>query len=328
MIIYTKRFLNHNLEGHPECRERLTATMDFLDAKGVFNTLKLAEPKPANAEDILRVHSQSHFENMKTVAKSGMQVLGDTYHNPETFETALLAAGAVKTCVDSEAKAGFALVRPPGHHATRNASMGFCIFNNVAVGAAYAKTQGQGKIAILDFDIHHGNGTQDIFYDDDIIYISLHQWPHYPGTGAAHELGEGYTINIPLPGGVADQSYNSALDEIVYPVLKDHSPDIIFVSAGYDAHQSDPLGGLKLSTVTYHGISENLKKLAKKTVFTLEGGYNLDALPHCIYASLAGLFDLEPEAYDFEQSENEQITRHVENEIGEIRKTVSEYWGI
>ena len=332
MIVYTKRFLNHNLTGHPECRERLSATVDFLEGKGVFDTLQVVEPGQAEAEDILRVHSQSHFENMKGIAESGTQVLGDTYYNPESFETALLAAGAVIDCVNSECKAGFALVRPPGHHATRNSSMGFCIFNNVAVGAAYAKTQGKRKIAILDFDVHHGNGTQDIFYESDILYISLHQWPHYPGTGAAEEVGEergeGYTVNIPLPGGVTDTGYNLALDEIVYPVLTDYSPDILLVSAGYDAHQNDPLGGLKLSTDTYHRISENVKKLAKKTVFTLEGGYNITALPHCIYASLAGLFDLDPETYDFEQAENEQIAMHVEQTVKNIRKTVSEYWNI
>ncbi|MFV2041131.1 MAG: histone deacetylase, partial [Candidatus Hydrothermarchaeales archaeon] len=177
MIVYTKDFLNHNLRGHPECRERLSSTVDFLEAKGVFDKVRLTEPGRAEAEDILRVHSRGHFENMKGIAESGTQVLGDTYYNPESFETALLAAGAVKTCIDSDSKAGFALVRPPGHHATKNASMGFCIFNNVAVGAAYARARGHEKIAILDFDIHHGNGTQDIFYDDDILYISLPQWP-------------------------------------------------------------------------------------------------------------------------------------------------------
>lgn len=332
MIVYSSRYLDHHLEGHPENRERLRSILRFLEEKDVFDKVPLVEPKKAEDADILGVHTEGHLENMRTIASAGTRVLGDTYYTPATYETALLAAGGVLSCVDEKGNSGFALVRPPGHHATRSAAMGFCIFNNVAIGAAYARARGFKKVAILDFDLHHGNGTQDIFYDDDLLYVSLHQWPHYPGTGAVEEVGvgkgEGYTVNVPLPGGVADRGYNLALNEVVYPLLKDFSPDALFCSAGYDAHFSDPLGGLNISSNIYCKISEDVKSLAKKVVFSLEGGYNLDALGHCVYASLAGLFDLESEDFDEAQNEDERVTRHVENEIKTIKAVVSEYWSI
>jgi acetoin utilization deacetylase AcuC-like enzyme len=332
MIVYSKSYLNHHMEGHPENRERLTSTTGFLEKKGVFEKIPLATAKKAYDEDILRVHSKEHLENMRVIANGGMKVLGDTYFTPATFDSALLAAGGVLTCLNDGVDKAFALVRPPGHHATRSAAMGFCIFNNVSVGASYARSKGYERIAILDFDLHHGNGTQDIFYHDDILYVSLHQWPHYPGTGMVEELGEGdgegYTVNIPLPAGVSDRSYNRALDEVVYPVLEDFSPDVLFCSAGYDGHFSDPLGSLQLSSNTYFNIAEKLKNLAKKVVFSLEGGYNLDSLPHCVYASLTGLFDLEGEGFDEEQFESEIVTKHVEAKIKTIKERISEYWSI
>jgi acetoin utilization deacetylase AcuC-like enzyme len=332
MIVYSESYLNHHMEGHPENRERLTRIMGFLEKKGVFEKIPLATPKKAGEEDILGVHTREHLENMGVIASGGMRVVGDTYFTPATYETALLAAGGVLTCLNEEGSKAFALVRPPGHHATRSAAMGFCIFNNVSVGASYAKTLGYERIAILDFDLHHGNGTQEIFYDESVLYVSLHQWPHYPGTGAVEELGvgdgAGYTVNVPLPGGVADSSYNLALEDVVIPVLKSFSPDIILVSAGYDGHFSDSLGSLQLSSNIYFNIAENVKSLAKKVIFSLEGGYNLDTLPHCVYASLAGLFDLESEDFDEEQKEDEGVSRHVENKIKSIKETVSEYWSI
>ncbi len=320
------------MEGHPENKARLTNITDFLDQNSVFKKIPLTIPEKAREEDILRVHKKKHLENMRVIASGGMRVLGDTYFTPATYETALLATGGVLTCLNDDVDKAFALVRPPGHHATRSAAMGFCIFNNVSVGAAYAKTLGYERIAILDFDLHHGNGTQEIFYGDNVLYVSLHQWPHYPGTGAVEELGEGvgegYTVNVPLPGGVADSSYNLALEEVVYPVLKDFSADMLFCSAGYDSHFSDPLGGLRLSSNTYFKIAERVKSLAKKVVFTLEGGYNLEALPHCVYASLAGLFDLESEDFDEEKKEDESVQQHVNTKIKRIKERISEYWSI
>jgi acetoin utilization deacetylase AcuC-like enzyme len=332
MIVYTKDYLNHDMEGHPENKNRLLAIINFLEKMAVFETAPLIEPTKASEEDILRVHTKEHFENMSVIAKQGLRVEGDTYFTKETYDTALLAAGGVLTCLNGNRRNGFALVRPPGHHATRSAAMGFCIFNNVSIGAAYARTKGFKRIAILDFDLHHGNGTQEIFYNDDILYISLHQWPHYPGTGSIEEIGigrgEGYTINIPLPGGVADRSYNLVLNEIVFPVLRSFSPEVLFLSAGYDGHFLDPLGSLNLSSGTYLKIAKEAKTLAKKVVFSLEGGYDLEALPHCVYASLQGLFDLDGEAYDAVQTEDKRVAKHMEIKIKQIRDAASRYWAI
>jgi acetoin utilization deacetylase AcuC-like enzyme len=332
MIVYSDGYLKHNMEGHPERKERLFRIMNFLEEKDVFSEYPIKKPAPAEKEDILRVHSKGHFESMRAIGKTGMRVIGDTYYTPQTYEAALLAAGGVITGIKGDEESAFALVRPPGHHATRTASMGFCIFNNVAVGAAYASEKGYDRIAILDFDLHHGNGTQEIFYQDKVLYISLHQWPYYPGTGSKDEIGEGdgagYTINIPLPSGVGDKSYGHALNEVVYPVLRDFSPKILLVSAGYDGHHSDPLGGLLLSSKIYYDLAKESKKLAKKIVFTLEGGYNLKALPQCMYASLRGLFDIEDETFDGGQAEDKGISNQLEAEIKSIRSEVSSYWSI
>ncbi|MFQ5800405.1 MAG: histone deacetylase [Candidatus Hydrothermarchaeales archaeon] len=332
MIVYSEGFLKHDLEGHPENKNRLVKIMEVLGSRGVFETVPLIEPLPANVDDILGVHTKQHIADMQTTSKMGESLFGDTYFTKETYETALLASGGVITCINNEAKRCFALVRPPGHHATQGAAMGFCIFNNVAVGAAYARKKSYERIAILDFDLHHGNGTQQIFFNDDILYVSLHQWPHYPGTGSMEEVGggkgEGYTVNIPLSAGVSDKSYRLALNEIVFPVLEEFAPDILFISAGYDGHFNDPLGDLRLSSRIYQNIAENVKRTAKKVVFSLEGGYNLNALPHCVYASLQGLFGLKGEAFDAEQKEDKRVSEHVEMELKALRRLISDYWNV
>jgi acetoin utilization deacetylase AcuC-like enzyme len=332
MIVYSDRFLRHNMEGHPENKERLIRIMGLLRERDVFEKLPLIEPLPASEEDILAVHSKQHIADMRATSKMGESLFGDTYFTKDTYETALLATGGILTCIKKEEKKSFALVRPPGHHATPSAAMGFCIFNNVAVGASYAKKTGYKRIAILDFDLHHGNGTQEIFYTDDILYISLHQWPHYPGTGAIEEVGEGtgegYTINIPLPAGVGDKSYRLALNEIVFPVLKEFSPDLLLVSAGYDGHFNDPLGNLRLSSGIYQNIAEEVGGIAKKVVFSLEGGYNLDALPRCVYATLQGLFGFEEEPFDRPKEEDRKISEYMQTKINAQEDLLSRYWEI
>lgn len=332
MIVYSDGFLKHHIDGHPESRERLTAIMGFLRERGVFDILPIIEPQAADEKDILLVHSKDHLADMKATSKLPGTIFGDTYFTKDTYKAALLAAGGVLTCINSDVDKSFALVRPPGHHATRNAAMGFCIFNNVAVGAAYAREKGYKKAAILDFDLHHGNGTQEIFYTDNVLYISLHQWPHYPGTGSIDELGhgngEGYTVNVPLPAGTGDESYNLALNEVVFPVLKKFSPDILLVSAGYDGHYSDPLGGLRLSTEIYLTIAEKVETLANKVVFSLEGGYNLTSLPYCVYASLQGLFDLDEESFESKQEEDNRVSEHVVAKIKALKDALSTYWSV
>lgn len=335
MIVYSEKFLEHNMEFHPENNQRLKSVMNYLTKKDVFENVPLLEPHTAGREDILRVHTRDYYSIIKeTSLRGGGMLDADTYVNPATFEVALLAAGGAVLCVDKAFegyKACFALVRPPGHHATSDKAMGFCIFNNAAVGAAYAiKKHGAQRVAILDYDVHHGNGTQEIFYRDPrVLYVSLHQTPLYPGTGALEEVGEGrglgYNINMPLPPKVGDKSYFKAMSEIAFPIIKQFDPDIIFVSAGYDSHHSDPLGGMNLTTGCYYEISQALSKMKKMVVFVLEGGYNITALAEGIYATISPFFDL---PYEMEKpiEEDPRMTSYVASKITVAKNILSNYW--
>jgi len=335
MIVYSEKYADHNQEFHPENSQRLKEVMKYLTKKDVFEQIPLEAPKKASREDILRVHTRDHYLGIEEACHSGKEMLdADTYVSPNTFEVAHLAAGGVITCVDGvyeDYKSSFALVRPPGHHATMDRAMGFCIFNNVAVGAAYAiKKLGAERVAILDYDVHHGNGTQDIFYQDPkVLYVSLHQSPMYPGTGSPDEVGEGkgegFTVNLPLPPSIGDSNYLKVASEVAFPIIDQFDPEVIFVSCGYDSHNSDPLGGMNLTTRAYMEISQSLRNTGKKVVFTLEGGYNLSALAKSIYASLTPFFDL---PYEGEESiaEDPRVTSYVESKITAAKNLFSDYW--
>lgn len=331
MIVYSQRYLDHDLQGHPENKNRLTSIRDLLKKKDVFDHIPLVDPEPAAPQEIMLAHSSEHYQAMKGIALNGKMVNGDTYYTEKTFETALLAAGGPLTLV-KRGDSGFALVRPPGHHATRNSSMGFCIFNNAAIAALYARERLDKRVAIFDFDLHHGNGTQEILYETDILYISTHQWPHYPGTGIPEETGSdrgtGYNLNIPLPAGTADNSYLHALDELIVPIIKEHDPDLLILSAGYDSHYMDPLGSLRLSTKSYNEIGNSLAILPGSTIFTLEGGYDLSALPHSVYATLQGFHGLEPLEFDEPQSEPREVTEAVDRKIKECIRLMREFWSL
>lgn len=337
MIIYSERYLEHNLEYHPENSSRLNAVMGLLTKKNVFEKVPLAEPAHAKREDILRVHTQEHFESIKSLSEKGEALIdADTYVNSKSFDAALLSAGGIMSCADKYFeghKYSFALVRPPGHHAESNKSMGFCLFNNIAVGAKYAMEKyGLTRIFILDYDVHHGNGTQEIFYpSSSVLYLSLHQYPLYPGTGSIDETGrgkgKGYTINVPLPPETCDKSYLRVFDEIVIPVMKEFRPELVFVSAGYDAHHSDPLGGMRLSTRCYYEIAKKLKLGTKAgIIFGLEGGYNIDALANSVFATLAALFELGEEPAETPLEENRNITSYVDSRIAAVKNVLSGYW--
>lgn len=336
MIVYTEEYLKHDREYHPENKNRLRAIMNLLTREDVFERVPMAAPKRADNEDILKVHTEEHLELIKSTSQTGGLIDVDTYLSQGSFEIAMLAAGGVMSCVDLYKEGhncNFAIVRPPGHHADPNRAMGFCLFNNVAVGVKYAMDAYQfERIFILDYDVHHGNGTQKIFYsDDDVLFFSLHQHPLYPGTGAIGEIGEGkgegYTINIPLPPGTSDSSYLRAINEIAVPVLKEFDPDLIFVSAGYDGHYSDPLGGMTLSANCYYEISKALKQSEAGVIFSLEGGYNLKALTESVYAAIAPFFDLE---VDFEEpgTEDATVTRYTDSKLIAAKKIISEYWNV
>jgi len=298
-------YLEHNIPGHPERRERLQRIMGSLESSGTLARLTLIEATPLDLELLSAVHDQNYIKRVEMVAESGGGMLDpDTYVNTHSYEAALMAAGglinAVEAVLSGQVDNAFALVRPPGHHALRDRGMGFCLFNNVALAAQYAiERHGLSRILIVDFDVHHGNGTQDAFYErDDVLYFSTHQYPHYPGTGHWKERGqgkgEGYTVNVPLPYGVGDEGYAQAFEEIVLPMARRYNPELILVSAGYDAHWADPLASMRLSTAGFHRLTTILVSLAEELcqghlVLTLEGGYDLSALSHSVLATFAAL---------------------------------------
>ena len=333
MIIYSDEYLKHDRAGHPENASRLRAVMDYLREK--LKPLKIAEPERANKSEVCAVHTEEHFEYIKALSEAGGGSIGlDTYVTGESFEVALLAAGGAVKAVDLAAQEGhaFALVRPPGHHATRDQAMGFCLFNNIAIAACYALEQGIARrVLILDIDVHHGNGTQEIFYSSpEVLFISLHQHPLYPGTGYVEELGEGegrgFTVNIPLPPGTGDGSYLRALEEIAMPIAEQFSPDLLLVSAGYDTAGEDPLGGMLLSQGSYWQIGRRLRKLCSRVALTLEGGYSPAALSRGVYATLAGLSGAEVESAA--GGETALVKADVEKRLAEYRRVLREYWEV
>jgi acetoin utilization deacetylase AcuC-like enzyme len=276
--------------GHPESPARLRAVLDALDDPG-FAALDRLEAPRATREQLARVHQAELIDRIfDNVPQHGWYRLdADTVMSPASVEAALRAAGAVCAAVDAAIarhhQRSFCAVRPPGHHATPTAAMGFCLFNSVAVGAAQAlAVHGLVRVAIVDFDVHHGNGTQDIFWNDPrVLYVSSHQSPLYPGTGARSENGSGNIVNVPLPPGAGSCEFRDAYERIVLPALDSFAPELVMISAGFDAHRLDPLANLKLETEDYGWITERLVGLAARhahgrIVSSLEGGYSLTAL--------------------------------------------------
>ncbi len=293
---YDPLFLEHNLPGHPENRARLEHIMRTLADEGLLARMALVPPRPVALDLLARAHQQPYIAALKRTAdRGGGHIDADTYVSPRSYDAALLAAGGVVELVNAvlagQARNGIALVRPPGHHATRERGMGFCLFNNVAVAALAALTaSGLSRVLIVDWDVHHGNGTQDIFNDaPQVLFFSTHQYPYYPGTGDWREAGvgagQGYTVNVPLPAGVGDAGFARIYAEVLTPVAERFRPELILVSAGYDAHWDDPLAGLRLSLTGYWHLVRTVVALADRLcdgrlVVTLEGGYNLEVLSH------------------------------------------------
>jgi acetoin utilization deacetylase AcuC-like enzyme len=292
--VYDPIYLEHDLPSHPENARRLKHILSTLEDEGMLARLRSLEPRPATVEELERVHTPAHIEQVQRKAQAGGGYLDpDTYVSPRSFDAALMAAGGVVRAVEAvlmgEIANGFALVRPPGHHATATRAMGFCLFNNVAVAARAALAGGKAeRVFIADFDVHHGNGTQDAFADDPaVFYFSTHQYPYYPGTGpwndAGRGAGEGTVLNVPLPTQVGDAGYAQIFAELVWPLAERFRPDLILVSAGYDAHWNDPLAQMNLSLTGYAWLEQELVRMAGqlcdgRIVFTLEGGYQLDVL--------------------------------------------------
>ena len=290
-LIYDPLFLEHRPPaGHPERPERLAHVMQKLNSDGIWGSLRHIAPKPATEDQLLAVHTAEHIKQIRNVCAWGggqLDEVGDTWGSERSFEAALLAAGGVVAAIDAvvggDVGAAFCAVRPPGHHAEKDQAMGFCLFNNVAVGARHAqRAHGIDRVAILDWDVHHGNGTQHSFEDDPtVLYISLHQYPFYPGTGAHDERGigpgEGFTLNFPLPAGTGENSYLSIFERDIIPALEQFRPGLLLISAGFDAHKDDPLANMALSEHSFEKMTNMVKGIAP-VVSVLEGGYNLDAL--------------------------------------------------
>ncbi|MBF0566782.1 MAG: histone deacetylase [Nitrospirae bacterium] len=302
-LLYDDVFLTHEMpEFHPESRDRLIAVQNVLKKSHVWEKLIHLDPQQATLDDICRIHDADYVEKINTYGHGYLDP--DTYLSENTPKAALYAAGAIITAIKSvkagEIERAFCAVRPPGHHAEADRAMGFCIYNNVAIGARFAQSLGYGKVFIADFDVHHGNGTQHSFYNDDtVFYFSTHQYPHYPGTGSAMEKGNGkgmgYTFNVPLVYGSGDKEMHDAYHHKLHTLVEQFSPDIILVSSGYDIHRKDPLAGL---SVTDDGIRDIVRGILSSkrdipAVFTLEGGYSLEALSTSVLITIEELLGFE-----------------------------------
>jgi len=301
---YNEKFLEHDTgPGHPERAARLSTLVGHLRSCGLWTELQHLIIDRADDEWILKAHTADHLRYVRDSCLSGRAVLddGDTRVSAGSLEAALLAAGAVLSAVDAVMtgllRNAFCAVRPPGHHAESGRAMGFCLFNNVAVGARYAAERYAVKrVAVIDWDVHHGNGTQEIFYaDPSVFYISLHQYPFYPGTGAAAERGSGdgldCTLNLPMPAGSGHDDYLSAFRSRVLPALDAYRPGLIMLSAGFDAHRQDPLAGMDLTEESFAEMTRLTMDAADalcdgRIVSVLEGGYNLDSLARSAEAHL------------------------------------------
>jgi len=348
-VLYTPKYLNHDPgPTHPESPKRLEAVMEELNHSGLLEAgeCSLIEPKRASIDDLKLVHEPDYIQLVEGYCASGggLLDLGDTTVSPRSFETARLAVGgaleAVNLVMNKRFENAFALVRPPGHHAGPYYAMGFCLFNNIAIAATHLlKGLNTNRILIVDIDAHHGNATQEIFYDTNrVLYISLHQDPtEFPGTGFIDETGKGdglgYTVNIPFPFRINDQAYLKAVNQIVVPIIQQYRPQIILVSLGFDGHYTDPIASLSLSASCYLETFSNMLNLASqfctgKLVAVLEGGYSLDYIGKMAAAIVAKMAGVSYALRDKAPAVSGQVRKQAENVIKEVRTVQSSFWDL
>jgi len=326
-------FLEHQPgRGHPESPLRLSRTLEYLETHRLPE-LEFRAPRSATLEEVARVHRPELLEEFARTAGVTVEIDADTYASPRTHDAALAAAGAgieaVEAVLSGRAQTAFALVRPPGHHAEPSRMMGFCFLNNAAIAAEAARTLGAARVLVLDWDVHHGNGTQATFWErSDVLYQSVHQYPFYPGTGASHERGEGagagYTVNVPFPAGRTDADLGAAFHELFLPVAQAFRPDLVIVSAGFDAHEDDPLGGMLCTERGFAAMCSAVKSLAEEVargrlVLLLEGGYSLLGLPRSVHACLEVLGGRRDEFPG-------GVSREAQRAIHETRQVLRPFW--
>ncbi|MEK6984609.1 MAG: histone deacetylase [Nanoarchaeota archaeon] len=318
-LIYNKIFLEHKSDNHPERPERLLAFGD------------LGQSDIENGEKYLKlVYDDNYIENIRHASEKETNLDADTYTNKKSFEAACYAVGA---SVKAARENNFALVRPPGHHVTQSKAMGFCLFNNIAIASKWLNERGK-KVFILDFDGHHGNGSQDIFYNTDkVLYLSIHQFPAYPGTGWVNEISEGkgkyHTINIPIPPYTSDDLFIDVLSKIIPAIKEQYKPDVVAVSAGFDGHKDDPLLQLNLTVNAYYEVGKLLSTNFKNIFACLEGGYNIDVLPHCVSAFLMGINN-EKAKLEFKEQRTisaANVQREFESRMKSLRLSLDGFWG-
>ncbi len=311
-LVFDERFLLHRAPyEHPEHPGRLVAIRDRLSSDGLSARCRGVPAREATRDELARVHSAAHIDAIEATADRAFQQLDpDTYACRGSAAAAKLAAGGlidlVREVTEGRLENGLALLRPPGHHAEADRAMGFCLFNNVAIAARAARASGAARrILIVDWDLHHGNGTQHTFWEDpSVLYLSIHQFPFYPGTGSIDETGggagRGLTVNVPWPGGMGDAEYAAAFERILEPIASEFAPDLVIVSAGFDAAQGDPLGSMRVTPAGYAWMTSRLSRLAGgRVVLALEGGYNLEAISESAAACLRVLLGERPPAREF-----------------------------
>lgn len=335
-IIYHSDYLLHDTGLHPENKERMTSIISHLKKTGTLEKLEMITPRNAQVCELEYIHHKDYIEKARYHSEMKLQLDPDTMMSGDSYKVAMLAAGGAITAVDSvhdTVENSFALVRPPGHHATPNHGMGFCIFNNVAIAARHAQKKGMNRVLIVDWDVHHGNGTQEAFYEDpSVLYFSTHQYPHFPGTGWLDEVGKGdgagFNINVPLPPGTNDAGFIASFEEILLPAALEFAPDIVLVSAGFDGCAGDGLARMNMSVEGFAILASIVKSIAKEScsgrlASVLEGGYNTVLLPQAISSVLEVLMGREPK-----QKGRSAPDPQVRKRLDEVKKVQSMFWNL